>query len=97
MPNANGTPTDQEERELDAAIIRVFGGICAYCRVNSAAVVHEIIPKSLSPRSWWLGENLMPLCVPCHESAHDGSRALASARLVEARRLALWALYPAAE
>ena len=46
-------------------VMALYNGMCIHCfgRANS---VHEIIPKSLAPRTWNRLENRVPLCLSCH-------------------------------
>lgn len=48
---------------------------CQVCRKNTAVTVHEIVPKSLRPRDWWVYENRIAVCNECHETIHrEGTR-----------------------
>lgn len=57
----------QEELEIFA----LFDGRCAINPSHKAVTLHEIIPKSLAPKTWMLPENRIPLCNSCHRMVHD--------------------------
>jgi 5-methylcytosine-specific restriction endonuclease McrA len=56
--------------ELD--IFRLFDYRCALNRAHKAIVLHEIVPKSLAPKTWNVPRNRIPLCNTCHRLVHDG-------------------------
>lgn len=51
-------------------VIDLFRGKCVRCR-KSAKTVHEIVPRSLAPKTWMKLSNRVPLCDECHEWAHS--------------------------
>ena len=85
-PNFDPSLWDSEELE----IWRSQGYRCVVCS-KWADTIHEIVPKSIAPKTWMVLENRVPLCNQCHELAHlkgtrnsaDGLRALRKQRLEE--------------
>lgn len=56
-------------------IIRhIFHNRCVLCD-REYACYHEIIPRSLKPKTWFTIDNIVILCAKCHEKVHRlGSR-----------------------
>lgn len=54
--------------EID--IFRNFSYKCIACKAEDAVTLHELVPKSLAPKTWDRPENRVPLCHLCHDSAH---------------------------
>lgn len=50
-------------------IFEEFGYKCIRCG-HDAVTLHELIPKSLAPKTWMLKDNRVPICSICHEFAH---------------------------
>lgn len=57
----------QEEQE----IFDLFSGRCALEKSHKAVTLHEIVPKSLAPKTWQEPMNRIPLCAVCHRKVHD--------------------------
>jgi len=52
-------------------IFGLYNYKCLHCYPNRDAVtLHELVPKSLAPKTWDRPDNKVPLCVGCHEWAH---------------------------
>lgn len=51
-------------------VIDLFRGKCVRCR-KPTKTVHEIVPRSLAPKTWMKLENRILLCPDCHEWAHS--------------------------
>ena len=51
-------------------IVEIYRGKCIRCR-KPTQVVHEIEPRSLRPKDWWSEDNMVLLCVDCHEWAQS--------------------------
>ncbi len=86
-------PPDRSNDKLEAAAARdacmnYFSGRCAAHRLDHpAACVHEIIPRSKRPRSYWKDPlNLIPICAELHEQVHKEGAANWHDRLVAARK-----------
>lgn len=47
-----------------------FHGLCVVC-LNPADTVHEIVPKSLAPKTWRDLENRVTLCREHHWEVHN--------------------------
>lgn len=54
----------------ELAIFEEFGYRCLDCLVKDAVTLHELVPKSLAPKTWREPENRVPLCNSCHQKAH---------------------------
>ena len=52
-------------------IFKEFDYKCIACWIRDADTLHELIPKSLAPKTWKQPENRVPLCNKCHTEAHD--------------------------
>jgi hypothetical protein len=88
-------PPDRSQDKIDAAAARdacwkLFSGRCAYHQLNHpAACIHEIIPRSRRPRSYWKDPlNMIPICDELHQQVHREGAANWSERLTKARRSA---------
>lgn len=57
--------------EPEIQIFAEFSYKCLYCLTNDAVTLHELIPKSLAPKTWMKPENRVPLCAKCHSWAHQ--------------------------
>ena len=66
-------------------VLRYYHYRCVRCK-KSAVVVHEITPRSLRPKNWWLLENRVALCAECHSWAHERG-AKSSAEELETLRM----------
>lgn len=53
----------------ELAIFKEFNGRCVRCDRKSI-VLHELMPKSKSPKEWMKKDNRCPLCAECHNWAH---------------------------
>ena len=53
----------------ELSIFEEFKYKCIRCG-NDAVTLHELIPKSLAPKTWRQKENRVPLCEVCHLWAH---------------------------
>lgn len=47
-------------------VMQWFRGRCVHC-YELAVTVHEIVPRSKIPRTWWYRKNRVPLCAEFHE------------------------------
>jgi len=64
-------PLDEDiERIKEYVRNVVYDNRCARCGTPTR-VIHEIVPKSLAPASWWELDNLICLCPQCHDYAHE--------------------------
>lgn len=82
-------PEFEEWLEIeDDIIFKMFGNSCVMCG-GHAVCIHEMLPKSLSPRRWYLRSNRVPLCDDCHQWAHNIGTARSRPILLEARAQAL--------
>jgi len=52
-------------------IFSLYNYKCLWCMILDAVTLHELIPKSLAPKTWDRPENRVPLCAGCHVKAHD--------------------------
>ena len=74
--------------EEEIKIFAEFGYKCLDCLVNDAVTLHELVPKSLAPKTWNTPENRVPLCNDCHRKAHSiGTKN--SRKLLELKRYGL--------
>jgi 5-methylcytosine-specific restriction endonuclease McrA len=72
MPPPNFQSELWNEQELE--IWENSGYKCVICQ-NWGDTLHEIVPKSRSPKNWHEPSNRVPVCVPCHMRIHhDGTR-----------------------
>lgn len=55
----------------ELGIFALFNSRCALNPSHKAVTLHEIIPKSLAPKTWMNPENRIPLCASCHRRVHD--------------------------
>ena len=79
----------EAEQEVYRVFVReLFGHRCVRCQTPTD-VVHEIEPKSLRPRDWWLPENGVLLCSRCHEYFHACGTRNRKADLLRLRARAL--------
>lgn len=51
-------------------IFEEFNFKCLSCLDKDADTLHELVPKSLRPKTWMEPSNRVPLCNKCHELAH---------------------------
>jgi len=56
--------------EEELKIFAEFDYRCLDCG-KYAVTLHELVPKSLAPKTWNNPENRVPLCNKCHRKAHD--------------------------
>ncbi len=52
-------------------IMEAFNKRCALNPSHYATTIHEIVPRSLRPDSWWDMDNMIPLCAKCHDKVHN--------------------------
>lgn len=71
-------PDAEELREQQAfydSVMKKFGGHCVVCYPDAdlgGVTVHEIIPRSKLPHSWWKDiNNGCPLCNVHHDQVHN--------------------------
>ena len=64
MTTENQDTLDNEE------ILDFFLHRCLLNPAQIAVVVHEIIPRSQRPKTWWEFENRVALCHECHDKIH---------------------------
>ena len=81
-------------RQLDSdpnyeILMKLFHGQCILCRASFGTTVHELIPRSLAPKSWKKIENRVVLCAVCHTKVHNMSRKDRDDLLLPARDRAL--------
>ena len=55
----------------ELGIFALFSGRCALNKAHKAVTLHEIVPKSLAPKTWKDPMNRIPLCAECHRKVHD--------------------------
>ncbi len=68
-----------EKQWSDDWIKQKSKGICEHCHLRPSVCIHEIVPKSLSPASWWWDENRIALCNECHTMVHTkGTKKMAT-------------------
>ncbi len=86
-------PPNRDEEKVEAAAARQavmdrYSGRCAgHDMKHPAATVHEIIPRSKRPRSYWKDPmNMIPLCAELHEQVHREGALNWRERLDTARR-----------
>jgi len=70
-------------------VMNIHHGECVLCHASFGVTVHEIIPRSLAPKTWMEVENRVPLCSVCHEKIHNMSKRDREALLYPARDRAL--------
>jgi len=58
--------TQEEQR-----IFSLFNDRCGLDPSHKAVTLHEIVPKSLAPKTWREPTNRIPLCAMCHRKVHD--------------------------
>lgn len=78
----------QEKMDYWEAVMEKFKGNCVVCYPNTVSrfrggvTVHEIVPRSKLPNSWWKSvENGCPLCQEDHTRVHEMSQKDAEAFL----------------
>lgn len=71
--------------ESDREIWDLFDGRCVKCG-NLAVTIHEIVPRSLAPKTWKNPENRVPLCATCHDWAHRNGTAKSRDILTQKRK-----------
>jgi 5-methylcytosine-specific restriction endonuclease McrA len=54
----------------EVKIFKDFGYKCLHCKSKDAVTLHEIVPKSVRPKTWCDPTNRVPLCNACHEQIH---------------------------
>ncbi len=75
-----------ERSSLRAYVAELFGHRCLRCSQPRSHNVHEIEFKSQRPLDWWAIENMVLLCGPCHEWAHNNPKnAPSTLRILQAR------------
>ena len=87
MPKKMGRPR-KEDVTYDT-VMKLFNAECVICHATFGVTVHEIIPRSLAPKTWHEVENRVPLCSVCHEKIHTMSKRDREALLYPARDRAL--------
>jgi 5-methylcytosine-specific restriction endonuclease McrA len=60
---------NREYRRLAASILR-GGVLCGVCKCRDADQLHHIKPRSVAPKLVCVEENLLPICVTCHDRVH---------------------------
>lgn len=55
-------------------VMRMFHGECILCHSSWGVTVHEIVPRSLAPKTWMEVPNRVTLCAVCHEKVHNMSK-----------------------
>lgn len=55
---------------LRKSIVEIYREKCIRCR-KPTRIIHEIEPRSLRPKDWWEEDNMVLLCMTCHEWAHS--------------------------
>ena len=70
-------------------VMRLFNSTCILCRATFGVTVHELIPRSLAPKSWKRIDNRVCLCNDCHTKIHNMSKKDRDDLLLPARDRAL--------
>jgi len=70
----------------ELGIFALFSGRCALVKAHKAVTLHEIVPKSLAPKTWKDPKNRIPLCAECHRKVHDEGSAKYRTTLTKIRR-----------
>ena len=61
---------DPAGRAPDEDIRKMFGYRCVRCGEPNCRTIHEIIPRSLRPKDWFVLDNRVVLCGACHDHIH---------------------------
>ena len=85
-PRSN--PAQVEDKNYDE-VMRIYGGKCILCGASFGVTVHELVPKSLAPKTWMKVSNRVTLCAVHHEYVHRLSRRDRDELLFPARDRAL--------
>ena len=83
MTTKKGRPTKDEAAYK--TVMNMFHGECILCHSSWGVTVHEIIPRSLAPKTWMEVANRVPLCSVCHEKVHNMNKRDREALLYPAR------------
>ena len=67
MPRAK---TPDEDTNYDE-VMKLYRGECLICGVSFGTTVHELVPKSLAPKTWKAISNRIVLCQKHHEYVHN--------------------------
>ena len=70
-------------------VMRLYNSTCILCRATFGVTVHELIPRSLAPKSWKRIDNRVCLCASCHTKIHNMSKKDRDDLLLPARDRAL--------
>lgn len=55
----------------EVKVFKSTGYKCVHCKTRDAVTLHELMPKSLEPKTWNRPENRIPICAACHRWAHN--------------------------
>jgi 5-methylcytosine-specific restriction endonuclease McrA len=63
--------TEEEQIKINRnKVWGMFHSRCIRCD-HPATEIHEIIPRSKRPNDWWEIENMVCLCMKCHQWGHN--------------------------
>jgi 5-methylcytosine-specific restriction endonuclease McrA len=81
--------TEEEQIRINRdKIWEMFHGQCVRCN-HLANSVHEIIPRSKRPNDWWELDNMILLCLECHQWSHNRGTKFSAPILTVLRKEAL--------